>query len=188
MGRLPVVLGEDLQALSEKPLRETRFFQKLNKEDKKRILELEKQFRDDTNGELSETEYERLAAMRYFVDFIELHMKDKGVQEVPEALLAEYRRANEIILNSMNEWRQKRVVKKDSILELKKAFLEFEKVDGGLVTIEVENEIRKVVDLTDAVIRTGESEEDKEDYRDIVDLDPEKDENRDSEKIPENTS
>lgn len=159
-GRPKVVISPELQELSEKPLRETDFFNALTKKEQKRLLEIENQYRNDTQGELSESEYDRLATMRYFVDKIEKIILDKGIEQVPEAMLTEYRRANETLMKAVSEWRDRKTIKKDSIGDLKRAFLEFESKDGGLVTVDVKKEVTQVVDLIDCSVREREIQED----------------------------
>lgn len=146
-------------------LKQTRFYKSLDKQEKKRLLDTEVLIRQDTNNELTNTEYERLAILKYFIDDIEIYIKSKGIQHIPRDLLSEYGKATRSMMDILRAWRERGQKPSDTFLDMRKAYLELVGKDGSLVTVEMKKE--QVVDLTEYLIE-AEDGSDSEDDIEIV--------------------
>jgi hypothetical protein len=114
-------------------LKRSRVYQTLNEKKKRRYMELLGQIVDDTDGEMTQTEYENLVALSFICEEFETVFFDQGFEAVDPRLFSEYRRAKEIILMSMNKNREGRLASKDTIKDVKEVLLEMKK-QGGLTS------------------------------------------------------
>ena len=158
-------------------LRQTRFYKSLDRYEKKRLLDIEELLRKDTNNELTNVEYERLAILKHFIDDIELYIKQEGIQNIPRDLLAEYGKATRSVMDILRAWREKGNKPSDSFLDMQNAYFELVGKDGSLVTVEMKKE--RAVDLTEYLIEEEIGSNTGDDIE-IMDTDAEDAEDNDS--------
>ena len=105
----------------EVSVKKSRFFLSLDKDLKLRYLEILGQIYDDTDGELSFTEYENLVTLSFVCESFEENVISHGWDDVDPKLFSEYRRAKETIMKAMNANRESRLTDKNTIRESKEA-------------------------------------------------------------------
>lgn len=135
-------------------LKKSRFYIRLSKVDRGRYLELLGQIYDDTAGELGETEYENLVTLSYICEQFEKHFSDVGIDGVDTRMFSEYRRAKEIILQTMQKNREGRLASKETLNEAKEVLAELRK-KGKLGEKMLDLELHVVEDTRPQTITAG---------------------------------
>ena len=108
------------------------FVKLMKKDEKKMFINIVERLRDDTQGELTDTEYESIAKMVYFCDQFETFIADQGVQNVETNLLDLYRKMKTQITIFMRDHREGKKVTPPSIQVIKNYLVNFDKELRGL--------------------------------------------------------
>jgi hypothetical protein len=130
--------------LTEK-LKKSRFYLKLNNQAKGRYMELLGQIYEDTEGGLSDTEYENLVTMSYVCEEFERLVLVDGFEDIDARMFSEYRKSKETILRSMQENREQRKGHGQTLDETKEVLKKIDFNSGVLEDDDKDNAPKPVV-------------------------------------------
>jgi len=131
--------------LTEK-LKKSRFYLKLNNQAKGRYMELLGQIYEDTEGGLSDTEYENLVTMSYVCEEFERLVLVDGFEDIDARMFSEYRKSKETILRSMQENREQRKGHGQTLDETKEVLKKIDFNSGVLEDDDKDNAPKPVVE------------------------------------------
>ena len=105
----------------EKMVKKSRFWINLPKILQNRYIEILGQIYEDTQGELTFTEYENLVTLSFVCESFEENVIGGSWEDVNPKLFSEYRRAKETIMVTMGKNRESRLGDKKTLFDTKEA-------------------------------------------------------------------
>lgn len=166
---------KEIVTLAKKIEKSSEFVQEMSEKDKKQYTNIVTMLRDDTHGELTDTEYETISKMMYFCDKFEKMFGKMGVENADTELLDLYRKMKTQIAVFMKDYREGKRITPPSIQIIKNFLIKSEKAvdelenmvfsDDGPDVIDVETieKVELVEDKTDGeVVRDGKDRRDKD--------------------------
>lgn len=126
-------LSDKIDLILTEKMKKSRFYIKLDNHGKNRYMELLGQIYEDTEGGLSDTEYENLVTMSYVCEEFERLVIADGFEEIDARLFSEYRKAKEMILHAMQENREERRGHGQTLDETKEMMKKID-ITGGVLT------------------------------------------------------
>jgi hypothetical protein len=152
------------------------FVKEMAEKDKKQYNNIVVMLRNDTNGELTDTEYEKISKMMFFCDKFEKMFGEIGVENADTEVLDLYRKMSTQIAVFMKDYREGKKTTPPSIQIIKNYLIKSEKSvdeledmvfsDGGPEVIDIDaiEKVELEEEKTDGeTVRTGKDRRDKED-------------------------
>jgi len=166
----------EIRKLAEKIESSSNFVKEMNKDQKKLYLNIVKGLQEDTNNELTDTEYESIAKMSYFCDMFEQLFKNRGLENTDSDILDLYRKMKTQITIFMKDYREGKRTTPPSIKVIQNYLIKISKSEDALDDMRFEPpDDAEIIDveLVDdaATVRPAKTTEDEKDNKDIQDAD-----------------
>jgi len=122
-------------------------FRELRADRKRRMLEIDRKFHEDTNDELSDVDYYNLATLQMVIEDIDRNIERLGgVEMVDPALITDQRKAKETVIGILQKWRESKKGGSSTLGSLQEAIMRMRGPGGSMFTVEVRRE-GEVLDL-----------------------------------------
>jgi len=138
-----------IKDLAKKIESSSNFFKEMESKEKKRFITIVEGIQKDTNGEMTDTEYESIAKMIYFCDEFESLFSQQGIENADTDLLEIYRKMKTQITMFMKDFREGKKSTPSSIKVIQNYLIKVSKtmdeLDGAQFVEAVDAEI---IDIT----------------------------------------
>jgi hypothetical protein len=157
--KAPVTISE----VAPSYLVESPFYNELRADQKRRVIEIDTKFHQDTNGELTTAEYYNLATLQYMIEDIDKNIQKKGgVEKVEPELLTDLRDAKKTVNGIMSKWRENKKTNNGSLGSIQEAIIKMKGPGGSVFTVDIKKDEGEVINLDDPRVVTLEPHEAKE--------------------------
>ncbi len=168
------IKAKEIKELAKKIESSSDFVKNLSKENRVLFFNIVERLRDDTFGELTDTEYEGISKMIFFCDRFEMMFGDMGVENVETEILDLYRKMKTQITVFLKDYREGKKVTPPSIQVIKNYMIKLDDMLDDIDAVELDDGQPEIIDLevTDGkAVRAGENREDKGDDKEFSDSD-----------------
>lgn len=146
--KAPTEAAKKLISAAPTYLAQADIFRELRGDRKRRMLEIDRKFHEDTNDELSDVDYYNLATLQMVIEDIDRNVERLGgVEMVDAALITDQRKAKETVIGILQKWRESKKGGTSTLGSLQEAILKMRGAGGSMFTVEVRRDQGEVIDL-----------------------------------------